>query len=225
MLERHGILKDMLLSSGVQEAGTQCRVCGKGRRFLGLLLFLSSVELMADISQQLFLAHFWFLCYQLPCRASLHCGTAPPTIMTSLGIEGHTGTRVMSIVKLLPVTKSVTKSNAIMEGKPVYLMQQLYYLNNHGHVNSSEFMLSSTVCHLSTQSVNCELQKISSNTSQKVMLDSEPKQSSAYSFLVKQKLEVCYPVHFALTSLCQEFKKISQTGITLNWVFILCYVV
>jgi len=58
MLERHSILKDMLLSSGVQEAGTQHRACGKGRRFLGLLLFLSSVELMADISQQLFLAHF-----------------------------------------------------------------------------------------------------------------------------------------------------------------------
>lgn len=96
-----------------------------------------------------------FFCYQLPCRGSLHCGATPSTVMPSLGIEGHIRTRAVSIVKLLPMTKSVTKSNAMMEGTSVYLMQQLYYLNNHGHINGSEFVLSSTVCHPSTQSVNC----------------------------------------------------------------------
>lgn len=62
-LERHGVLKDMLLPSGVQEAGMQHGACGRGRShkgFPGLLLFLWSMELMSGFPQQLFLARFWF---------------------------------------------------------------------------------------------------------------------------------------------------------------------
>lgn len=107
MLERHGILKDMLLSSAVQEAGTQNRVCGRGRswRFPELLLFLSSVELMAEFPHQLFPARFWFP-WKSPSAPASSATSCPGEALEGIpapqssshrnarsGIEGHMRTR------------------------------------------------------------------------------------------------------------------------------------
>ena len=88
-LERHSILKDMLLSSGVQEAGTQHGAYRRRRRRKGfprLLLFLWSVELMAGFPQQLFLACFWF-----PWKSPSAPASAALQATTSLLQEGAGG--------------------------------------------------------------------------------------------------------------------------------------